>query len=270
MESMRKIEPVKPAAPYIGGKSRLAKTVISYIDRVPHKTYAEPFVGMGGVFLRRQIVPRAEVINDKKSDVANFFRILQRHYIPFIEMIRWQITTRAEFERLTAANPETLTDLERAARFLYLQKTAYGGNPSGNNFGVDRTSGGRFNVTKLVPMLDDLHTRLAGVTIERLDYTDFIAKYDSEQTLFYLDPPYYGTENYYGKNLFSKADFALMAVLLSRIKGTFILSINDKPEIRETFAKFHIKELVTEYTIRGNRKDRTAHELLISNRDLFT
>jgi len=131
----RQIAPVKPAAAYIGGKRQLAETIVKCIERIPHETYAEPFVGMGGVFLRRRKVPKGEIINDRSGDVATFFRILQRHYNPFMDMLRWQFTGRAEFERLLVSNPTTLTDLERAARFLYLQRTAFGGKVAGRNFG---------------------------------------------------------------------------------------------------------------------------------------
>ena len=269
-ESMRKIEPVQPAAPYLGGKSRLAKVIVPLIESIDHKTYAEPFVGMGGIFLRRISVPVSEVVNDYSRDVSNFFRILQRHYLPFLDMMRWQLTTRAAFERLTDTNPETLTDLERAARFLYLQKTAFGGKPSGRNFGVDPGRSGRFNITKLVPMLEDLHTRLAGVTVECLDYKEFITRYDRLTTLFYLDPPYYGCEKDYGANLFTREEFQKMAMLLKDIKGTFILSLNDREEVREIFKGFHIKGVDTIYSVGKNQRSAKAKELLISNKDLFT
>ena len=125
------VHPVRPVAPYLGGKRNLAKRVCAAIQAVPHTIYAEPFVGMGGVLLRREMAPKSEVINDFSREVATFFRILQRHYMAFMEMIRFQLTTRAEFERLVATDPTTLTDLERAARFLYLQRTAFGGKVSG-------------------------------------------------------------------------------------------------------------------------------------------
>ncbi len=79
---------------------------------------------------------QGRVINDAGRDVANLFRILQRHYPQFLDTLRSQLTTRAEFNRLVDTNPDTLTDLERAARFLYLQRTAFGGKVSGRNFGV--------------------------------------------------------------------------------------------------------------------------------------
>lgn len=267
---MRKIEITKPVAPYLGGKSRLAKTITHYINDIEHKIYAEPFVGMGGIFLRRTSIPKSEIINDYNRDVSNFFRILQRHYIPFIEMIRWQITTRAEFERLTDTNPDTLTDLERAARFLYLQRTAFGGKPSGRNFGVSPDRQGRFDITKIIPMLEDLHTRLSGVVIECLDYKAFIKRYDREVTLFYLDPPYYGCEKDYGKDLFNRDEFEQMAELLKDIKGTFILSLNDRKEIRNIFKNFHIKSVNTVYSVSVAKQSTKAKELLISNRNIFT
>lgn len=263
---MLNISPILPIAPWLGGKRNLAKRITAIIDADSHLTYAEPFVGMGGIFLRRSMRPRAEVINDRGRDVANLFRILQRHYPQFLGVLRFQLTTRAEFNRLADTNPDTLTDLERAARFLYMQRTAFGGKVSGRNFGVSKDRPGRFNLTTLEPMLEDLHSRLSGVVIECLDWSEFVTRYDGAGTFFYLDPPYWGCENDYGKAMFSREDFAVMADRLRAVKGRFILSINDVPDIREAFAGLQLQEVRTSYTIgtTGNRKPERA-ELLISN-----
>jgi DNA adenine methylase len=252
---------VSPVAPYVGGKRQLAATIIDRISKVPHTTYAEPFVGMGGVFLRRPFAAKSEVINDYGRDVSGFFRVLQRHYAAFMEMIKFQLTTRAEFNRLVATDPDTLTDLERAARFLYLQRTAFGAKVSGRNFGVDVGASAGFNVTRLAPLLEELHERLAGVVIECLPYAEFIQRYDRPETLFYLDPPYWGSEGYYGKALFSRSDFERLAELLAGIKGRFILSINDVPQIRKVFAAFQIKPVKLNYGVGGGQ--RPAKELII-------
>lgn len=264
--TMQNISPILPIAPWLGGKRNLAKRITAIIDADTHLTYAEPFVGMGGIFLRRTRRPRVEVINDRGRDVANLFRILQRHYPQFLEVLRFQLTTRAEFNRLVDTNPDTLTDLERAARFLYLQRTAFGGKVSGRNFGVSKDRPGRFNLTTLEPMLEDLHSRLSGVVIECLDWSEFVTRYDGPGTLFYLDPPYWGCENDYGKAMFSREDFAAMAGSLRGIKGRFILSINDVPEIRETFAGFAFREVKTTYSVGGGSGSKPERaELLISN-----
>lgn len=261
------VQPVLPVAPWLGGKRNLARRITALIDADRHSTYCEPFVGMGGIFLRRARRPAAEVINDRGQDVANLFRILQRHYVAFLDMLRFQLTVRAEFNRLVATDPATLTDLERAARFLYLQRTAFGGKVSGRNFGVSKDRPGRFNLTTLEPMLEDLHSRLAGVVIECLDYQDVIRRYDGSGTFFYLDPPYWGCETDYGKAMFDVADFERLARQLAGIGGRFLLSINDVPEIRDLFAWAQIAEVTTSYTI-GNHSDRGARrsELLISGR----
>ncbi len=257
------VRPIAPAAAYVGGKRNLAAKVVALIDATPHATYAEPFVGMGGVFLRRTRAPKSEVINDASRDVATFFRILQRHYPQFMEMLRFQVTSRSAFERLVATDPDTLTDLERAARFLYLQRLSYGGKVAGRTFGVDATRGGRFNLNTLGPRLEELHERLAGVVIECLDFGAFLTRYDRPGTLFYLDPPYQGSEGYYGKELFGRADFERLARTLKGLKGRFILSINDTPEIRATFDGFEMREVTTTYSVEGRGKAKTASELLI-------
>lgn len=258
---MLPVEPIRPPAPYVGGKSRLARRLTAMIDAVPHKAYAEPFVGMGGVFLRRGRKPPVEVINDLSGDVSTFFRILQRHYVAFLDMLRYQVTTRAEFERLRATNPETLTDLERSARFLYLQRTTYGGLRDGV-FAVKPLRPGGMDVTKLQPLLEDLHSRLAGVVIERLHFADFIRRYDRPETLFFVDPPYWGIEGLYGKDLFSRADYDLLRQALRKAEGAFILTINDKPEVREFFAEFAVEPVEFRYSL----AERTGQELLITNR----
>ncbi|MBB4618024.1 DNA adenine methylase [Sphingomonas abaci] len=267
MTYLSPVDPVSPAAGYIGGKRNLAARLVALIGGIPHDGYAEPFVGMGGVFLRRRIRPRVEVINDASGDVATFFRVLQEHYAYFLDMLRFRIASRAEFERLRALPAERLTDLQRAARFLYLQRLAFGGKVAGRGFGVDRGNGARFNVTKLEPMLADIHERLAGVTIEQLDFGEFIRRYDRAGMLFYLDPPYWGCETDYGQDVFGRADFERLATQLRDIRGGFLMSINDTPGVRATFAGFHLLEVTTTYTV-GQGAATKAPELVISNMPL--
>ena len=262
------VNPISPAAGYQGGKRNLARRICKLIDGIEHDGYAEPFVGMGGIFLRRSSKPKAEAINDISGDIATFFRVLQEHYPYFIDMLRFRVASRAEFDRLKNLPPERLTDLQRAARFLYLQRLTFGGKVKGRVFGVDSRSGARFNVTKLEPMLADIHDRLAGVVIEQLPYGDFLARYDRPGMLFYLDPPYFGGETDYGPGVFSRADFTRLADQLRRGRAKFILSINDTPEIRECFAGFRFREEETTWSLGTlSSADTRRGELLITNFD---
>ncbi len=257
------VRPTRPVAPWLGGKRALAGRLAERIAAVPHVRYVEPFVGMGGVFFRRRQRPKLEVINDINRDVVNLFRLLQRHYQQLLDVLKWQVCSRADFDRLVKVDPATLTDLERAARFLFIQRTAFGGMMVRPTFGVAYGNPARFDLTKLVPMLEEVHERLCGVLIEQMPFADCIRRYDSRPgTLFYLDPPYWGCTDDYGKDIFSEADFGVLRGLLDAIQGRFILSINDTPEVRQIFAGFEIEEVSLNY--RASGKVTPARELIIS------
>lgn len=262
-DDLRDVQSTQPPAAWIGGKRQLAARLVGMINAIPHVTYAEPFVGMGGVFFRRTRAPRSEIINDRNGEVVNLFRILQRHYPQFMDTLKFQITSRREFDRLKACDPATLTDLERAARFLYLQKLAFGGKVAGQNFGVSLERGARFNLNRLAPQLEDVHERLSGVIIENLDWLAFIDRYDRPGTLFYLDPPYWGGEDDYGKALFSRDQYAALAQRLSVIKGAFILSLNAVQAVFETFSNFDFQEVDLTYSIAGG-KGKSVREVIVT------
>ncbi len=178
-------------------------------------------------------------------------------------MLKCQVCSRADFERLVKVDPATLTDLERAARFLFLQRTSFGGPMMRQSFGIAFDNPARFDLTKLVPMLEEVHERLCGVVIEQLPFADCIRRYDSRPgTLFYLDPPYWGCTDDYGKDIFSPADFGHLRDLLEGLQGHFILSLNNTPEVRQIFAGFAMEEVSLNYRVSG--KATPARELIIS------
>ena len=85
-------------------------------------------------------------------------------------------------------------------------------------------------------------------------------------TLFYLDPPYWGSENDYGKDMFAREEFDRMADQLGEIKGKFLMSINDVPAIRQAFHGFRMTDVATTYTVGTKNNSRGARaELLVSN-----
>ncbi len=239
----------KPPAAYLGGKRNLAQRLCAMIEATPHRAYIEPFVGMGGVFLRRAKPAPVEVINDLSGDVANLFRVVRRHYQPFVDELSFLPAGRDEFERQRRLDPEALTDIERAVRFLYLQRLAFGGRVRTRTFGVRKDQSSRVNIGQLRAELRGLSRRLEPVTIERLPYADLIRRYDSAGALFYLDPPYDETEGYGVQ--FGRDDYLAMAEQLAGIRGRFLLSINDTPFVRQAFSRFSIAEIPTIWTMRN-------------------
>lgn len=264
MDDMRPVDPVKTAAGYVGGKRMLAKAVIARIEAMPHGLYGEAFVGMGGVFFRRRRAPKVEVINDRSRDVATFFRVLQNHYQAFMDMLRWQLASRDEWVRLNGLDPERLTDLQRAARFLYLQRLSFGGKVAGRTFGISPATTSAFNVATLGDDLAAVHERLTSVWIECLDWREFLKRWDRPEALFYLDPPYWGTEHYYGRGLFERSDYEGLAEALRGLRGRFVMTLNDCEGVRETFGDFALEPVPVTYTT-GSGPHRAARELIITD-----
>ena len=82
---------------------------------------------MGGVFLRRARRPKTEIINDRNGEIVNLFRVVREHSDELARQFRWCLSSREEFRRLVTVAPETLTDIQRAARCAYLQRLSFGG-----------------------------------------------------------------------------------------------------------------------------------------------
>ena len=276
------VEPAEPLAPWFGGKRWLAARIIERIEAIPHRCYAEPFVDLGGVFLRRARKPQSEIINDRNGEIVNLFRTVREHPAELARQFEWTLASRHEFRRLLSLPPDALTDIQRAAHFAYLQRLSFGGKPattvSPGQMGPSVTRPARLSAARMRRLIAAAHKRLEGVHIENLDWAAFIARFDRPATLFYLDPPYLdppyldppyldppylGHEDDYGKGLFSRADFAGMAELLSGLKGRFILSLDDRPEARALFKGFEMEAVETRYTS-NIKSTRRAGELLIS------
>lgn len=205
-----------------------------------------------------------EVINDRSRDVTNLYRVIQHYLDEFVRYFRWALVSRDEFKRLLEVSPDTLTDIQRGARFWYLQQACFGGRIVKPTFGYSVERPPKLNLLRVEEELSAAHMRLARVYIECLPYQDVVARYDRPGTIFYLDPPYYGVEGYYGEGMFDREEYPRMAAQLATIKGRFLLSLNDVPEVREVFKDFRLEEVSTRYTCANGRNQR-AGELLISN-----
>lgn len=207
---------------------------------------------------------KIEVINDINKDVVTLYRCLQWHLEEFLRYFKWVLVSRNEFERLKKASPDTLTDIQRGARFYYLQQNCFGGRIHSPSFGYAPTRPPKLNLVRIEEYLSAAHIRLSRVYIECLPYADLITRYDRPDTFFYIDPPYWDCESYYGKGIFSKDDFVKLAQQLANIKGKFLLSLNDNQEIRQIFKAFSFEEVSTRYSC-SNDKSIKAGELLIKN-----
>lgn len=248
---------------YVGGKSKLTDQIIPLIPS--HDCYAEVFAGAAWLLFKKN-PSKVEIVNDINADLVTLYRVVQHHIDELLRYLTWALVARDEFKRWKNINPANLTDIQRAARFYYLLKTSYGSRIINPAFSINTTAPSHLNAKNMEQDLRAAHARLARVYIENIPYAAFIARFDKPTTFFYLDPPYYQCENYYGDGIFHRDDFEKLRNQLLTIQGSFCLSINDVPEIRELFKQFRIKEVSTHYSM-GKNKTK-AQELLIMNYDL--
>jgi len=246
----------------MGGKSLLANKIIPKIPE--HTCYCEVFAGAAWLLFRKE-ESKVEIINDINTDLVTLYRIVKNHLDEFVRYLRWILVSRDEFERFKKESPDTLTDIQKAVRFYYLVRTGYGSRLVNPTFSIATTGRSSFNLLRIEEDLSAAHIRLSRAYVENMHYEKLIPRFDKPHTFFYIDPPYHGCEDCYGKGIFGRADFDRLNSLLKDIKGRFIMSINDTREIRQTFGKFNIEKVKTTYTAGGADKKKPVTELLISN-----
>ncbi|EJM5006879.1 TPA: DNA adenine methylase [Salmonella enterica] len=153
--------------------------------------------------------------------------------------------------------------IQRAARFYYLQKQAFGGKVADHTFGTSTTSASRFNLLRIEEELSLAHLRLSRTIIEHMDWERCVERYDRPHTLFYCDPPYWGTEGY-GVD-FPLTEYERMAQLATSMQGKVIISVNDIPEMRKAFTGLEMQSVGIKYNLQTTEKAKPKRELIIRN-----
>jgi DNA adenine methylase len=225
-----------PVAWY-GGKSSHLSWLLPIIDGIPHQTYVESFGGSAAVLLNKQISP-VEVYNDLYGDVAHFFRILRDHGEELITALHLTPYSREEFSS-SCGEKADVSDIERARRFFVRARQV--------TLGLAETATpGRWSYTKGPPRrgiaatvsrwlsaiegLEEVVARLRLVQIENENGLDTIVRYDSQDTLHYVDPPYPSETRSGGRaysHEYSAEAHARLLTLLSTVKGKVVLSSYD-------------------------------------------
>lgn len=250
----------KPIVPWIGGKRRLAKRILPLYPA--HECYVEPFAGGAALYFMK-VPSDVEVLNDINGELVNLYRVVKHHLGELIQQFKWSLVSRQMFEWLKITPVDTLTDIQRAARFFYLQKMAFGGKVTGQNFGIATSTPPRLNLLRIEEELSAACLRLSRTYIEHLPWDECVKRYDRDHTLFYLDPPYWGTEGYGVE--FGLPQYDRMAALAKSIKGKMLISVNDIPEMRAAFCDLTIERAEINYTVGGAGKSKTTGELIIRN-----
>ncbi len=217
----------RPAILYYGSKWRLAPTIIDLMP--PHDLYCEPFGGSAAVLLQKRR-SSIEVYNDLDEEVVNFFQQLREHADELIGLIEMTPLSRLE---LTRAYESCDSPIERARRFYVRSWQSRGANarwPSGWRYEKTCTHGRSF-ATRWTEThhLQAIVDRLRGVQIECDDAFRVIARFDTPQTVFYVDPPYLRETRSPSHSVeytheIDEADHRDLAELLRQVEGGVIIS----------------------------------------------
>lgn len=244
---------------WIGGKKLLRKEIV---NRFPENfdRYIEVFGGAGWVLFHSDKHAELEVYNDYNSDLVTLYRCIKYHCQELQRELRYMLNSREMFEDFKAQyNTRGMTDIQRAARFFMLIKTSYGADV--RSYGCAKK-----DPSIVIKYLDRIQERLAKVVIENKDFEALIKSYDRPDALFYLDPPYYGTEKYYQAQ-FSPDDHERLYKVLKTIKGRFILSYNDCDYIWNRYENYHVEAIERNNSLaaRYAEKDKRYGEVIITN-----
>jgi len=242
---------LKPFMARIGGKSLLKKTIVDkyfpkdYEDMV----YIEPFVGGGSIYFYKEPSSK-EVINDLDTVLIKMYKGFKKYDGDKISEDIKGSHSKTEFKKIKESNPTT--EYGKFLKQLLLFKLSF--------YGQGRTYG---NPRPLNPNYSSLKDRLQKTTILNTNALSLIKKYDSPNTLFYLDPPYEKSDKLYTHDTLPIKD---LYDILKNIKGKFILSYNDSKECKELFKNFNIHRVKTRYGLgtEGGQQN-TKTELIITN-----
>jgi len=249
--------------PYAGGKSRLTPKLLALIP--PHECYVEAFAGGAGLLAAKDpAISRVEVLNDIDRSLVGLYRVAKYH--PEALQVECALILRSRQDYSDFAAQEGLTDIQRAARFLFLLLNSFANKRTFDSFGYAATAFKGASGAHLMAHVARLFDRLSKVTIECLDFADLFRRYDRPTTFFYCDPPYPHRGQPYECGM-TWTDHERLAAALRGLKGKWLLSISDEPDVRSLYAWATVEGVEVGYSISRDKgiEKHQGRELLIRN-----
>jgi len=245
---------------WIGGKRLLRRIISQYVPK-DITGYIEPFGGAAWMLLYKDKWGDLEVYNDLDNRLVNLFLQVKYHPDELIRELDWLVASRKLFADIL--KQEGLTEIQRAARFMFVITRSFGSK--GDSFGTSQKRGTSSMYNRL-ERIKELHRRLDMVIIENLSYEKVIEKYDNKSNFFYCDPPYMLGYTYENSKQFSHET---LRDILKDIKGRFILSYDDNPDVLKLYEGYEIRHVTRTKGI--NRKEGKSEfaEVIIANFDLI-
>ncbi|WP_054943596.1 DNA adenine methylase [Paenibacillus ihuae] len=222
---------------WFGGKHFLAKHIIPLFPE--HHCFVDVFGGGGHVTVAKP-TSKVEIFNDLDNELLHFLWTLRNDKQGLMAALASMPTSRSLFHQI-CKSPTPADPIERAAYWFYLLRQRIiptNGAPSGFRYGKVKNSA--VDYQNAVGRLETFERRMSGVLLECLDFRDVISKYDGPETLFFLDPPYFGKEKHYFGG-FTKSDHMELARMLHQIQGKCLVTYYGDPFILDLYSDFHVR-----------------------------
>jgi len=277
---MAKNKLVVPFLKWVGGKRQLVPEIRKLLPRgLPARPYYEPFIGGGALFFALQ--PKKAVISDYNEELINVYRVIKEHPKELIEDLKKHKNTSSYFYELRSIDRlpafHEYSDIQRASRIIYLNKTCYNGLYRVNAAGEFNTPFGRYKNPNIVnePTIKAVSKYLKNNNIQILnaDYETVLTDIPSN-SFVYLDPPYHPVSEssnftgYVQGGWTEKDQLRLRNVCdsLSERNIKFLLSNSAADFIKEIYANYHIEIVKANRAINSDSTKRgEVDELLIRN-----
>lgn len=288
---------IKTPVSWIGNKSSILHILYALFP-LNYNRFIDVFGGSGSVLLGKPQIDAFEVYNDFDRNLANLFHCMKERTMAVIRELGFcHLNSREDFiairqffaderfddkyieeeihlTKIMLPPPEAAElneirtlitedyDVRRAAMFLKFLRYSY--SSSRKSYASQP-----FDLRKLFTLIDQLELRMANVVVENQDFETLIKHYDRPDTFFYLDPPYFSTEDMY-KVDFGWDDHVRLRDTLENINGKFLLSYNDCSEIRELYDGYSLFDFSRIHSMAQRYEaGKEFPELLIGNYDLF-
>lgn len=261
----------RPFLKWAGGKNRVASIIAGLAPSEGFRTYLEPFCGSAAVFFA--LAPSRAILADANEDLVICLRVVRDSPREVMAQLNRMRNTKTAFDRVRQQDPTKLTDLERAARLIYLNKTAFRGLWRVNRKGQFNTPYGQYDRPYYnSATLLGASAALSKVDIRCADFEDVLSDARPGDWV-YLDPPYvpdrkWGDFTRYTAGQFGSADQERLASCLTRLdrRGVrWLLTNSNTPAVREIYGEYRIALLSTRRDITLKSSDRASTDLVVTN-----
>lgn len=255
--------PTKPPFSYYGGKQRLASKICNLIP--PHTVYVEPFCGSAAVFFMKGLPQNTnsnhyrEVLNDINGLIVNFFRVMQnkKQREELIDRLEWTLYSQEEYKKAKDLCRKNTDDPVLMAWAWFVNISCSFSNKFNSGFGTGVY--GRELASTFYSKIESLklfRDRFKCCTIMNEPALRVIERFDSQQTVFYVDPPYPETNqgHYSG---FTQQDFEQLIDRLKSCKGAVLLSCYNNPAVPDDWVKHEFEATMSA----ANGKNRDSENI---------